>query len=105
MCICPQPVRVTNICGQGKKKKDPFQIAREVLSCSTFCGQDEKCHLELRLPNSSLGVTQEGDECGAQGVLLIVVLGAVGVRQLDQAVIVRQVGVGLAETPRTSRDE
>lgn len=48
-----------------------------------FCGQDETVHLELRLPNSSLGVTQEGDECGAQGVLLVVVLRAVGVRKLD----------------------
>lgn len=57
-------------------------------------------HLELRLPNSGLRVTQEGDECRAQGVLLVVVLGAIHVRQLDQAVIVRQVGVGLAETPR-----
>lgn len=63
-------------------------------------GQDETSHLELRLPISSLWVTQEGDECGAHGVLLIVVLGAVGVRQFDQAVIVRQVGVSHAETPR-----
>lgn len=70
------------------------------MSCTTFHRQEEKGHLKLRLPKSSLGVTQEGDECGAQGVLLIVVLGAVDVRQLDQAVVVRQVGVGLTETPR-----
>lgn len=33
-------------------------------------------------------------------MLLIVVPGAIAVRQLDQAVIVRQVGVGLSEAPR-----
>lgn len=70
------------------------------MSCVPFRRQGEKGYLELRLPNSSLGVTQEGDECGALGVLLIVVLGAIGVRQFNQAVIVRQVGVGLAQTPR-----
>lgn len=63
-------------------------------------GPDELAHLELWLPDPSLGVAQEGDERGAQGVLLIVVLGAVAVRQLDQTVVVGQVGVGLAETPR-----
>lgn len=36
-------------------------------------------------------------------MLFVVVLGAVAVRQLDQAVIVRQVGVGLSETPRPQK--
>lgn len=38
-------------------------------------------------------------------MLLIVVLGAVVVRQLDQAVVIRQVGVGLAETPRPQKTD
>lgn len=71
-----------------------------LMSCTTLRAQDEAGHLELRLPDPSLGVTQEGDERGAQGVLLIVVLGAVAVRQLDEAVVIGQVGIGLAETPR-----
>lgn len=34
------------------------------MRCTAF-REDEMSHLELRLPNSSLRVTQEGDECGA----------------------------------------
>lgn len=51
------------------------------------------------MSSSSLRVTEEGDERGPQSVLLVVVLGATAVIQLDQAVIVRQVGVCLTETP------
>lgn len=51
-------------------------------------GTGRQGHLELRLSSSSLRVTEEGDERGPQSVLLVVVLGAVAVIQLDQAVVV-----------------
>lgn len=57
-------------------------------------------YLEFGASQSSLRVAQEGDEGGSVGVLCIVVLGAVTVGQLDQAVVVRQTGVLLPETPR-----
>ena len=57
-------------------------------------------YLEFWLPSAGLGVTEEGDECGSECVLLVVVLRAVTVGQLDQAVVVRQPGVRFPETPR-----
>lgn len=60
--------------------------------------------LELGVSGSGLGVTEEGDERGAQRVLLVVVLGAVAVGQLDQAVVVGQVRVRLPQTPRAEEE-
>ena len=57
-------------------------------------------YLELWLAEAGVAVAEEGDEGGAQRVLLVVVLGAVGVGQLDQAVVVRQARVEVPQTPR-----
>ena len=55
--------------------------------------------------NSGFWVTEEGDECGSESVLLVVVLGAVSVGELEQAVVVRQTGVRFPEAPRTEMKE
>lgn len=57
-------------------------------------------YLEFWLSSASLRVTEEGDKCGSERVLFVVVLRAVTVGQLDQAVVVRQPGVRFTETPR-----
>lgn len=59
----------------------------------------EEFYLELWASCSSLRVAQEGDEGGSEGVVRIVVLGAFAVGQLDQAVVIGQVGVRLTQTP------
>lgn len=58
-------------------------------------------YLEFGFSSSGLWVAEEGDECGSESVFFVVVLGAVAVGQLDQAVVVRQTGVRFPETPRT----
>lgn len=57
--------------------------------------------LEFGVSSSSFWVAEEGDESGSEGVFFVVVLGAVTVGQLDQAVVVRQTRVRFPETPRT----
>ena len=61
--------------------------------------------LELGVSSSCLWITEEGDDRGAECVLLVVVLGAVGVRQLDQAVVIWQVRVCIPKIPRTAEEE
>lgn len=56
-------------------------------------------YLEFRVSSSGLWVTEEGDDSGSQRVLSVVVLGAVSVGELDQAVVVRQPRVCLSKTP------
>lgn len=58
-------------------------------------------YLEFGFSSSGLWVTEERDERGSESVFFVVVLGAVTVGQLDQAVVVRQTGVCFPETPRT----
>lgn len=57
-------------------------------------------YLKLWFSWTSLSVTEEGDVCGTQRVVLVVVLRAVSVGQLDHAIIVGKPGVKLAEIPR-----
>lgn len=57
-------------------------------------------YLKLWFSWTSLSVTEEGNVCGTLRVLLVVVLRAVSVGQLDHAIIVRKLGVKLAEIPR-----
>lgn len=56
-------------------------------------------YLELWLAHACLAVTQEGDEGGAGSLLRVSVACAVLVHELDEAVVVRQLGIGLAQTP------
>lgn len=56
-------------------------------------------HLELGPAYSRLVVAEEGDERRPTCVLLVVVLGAVLIGQLDHAVVVGQLGIELPETP------
>ena len=62
-------------------------------------------HLVLGLSGPGLAVAQEGDECGALGLLLVVVLGPVLVSQLDHPVVVGQLGVELPQTPGVTAEE
>lgn len=57
-------------------------------------------YLEFGISCSSFWVTEERDDRGPESVPIVVVLGAVVVGELDQAVVVRQAGVRLPETPR-----
>lgn len=59
----------------------------------------ELLYLEFRVSSASVGVAHKGDECGPGCVFVIVVLRAVTVNQLNQAVVVGQTGVGLTQTP------
>ena len=56
--------------------------------------------LVLRGANAGVRVAEEGDERGAQDVVLVVVLRAVVVGQLDHPVVVGQPVVGLPQAPR-----
>lgn len=59
----------------------------------------ELLYLEFRLSSASVWVAQEGDECRSGCVFFIVVLRAVTVNQLNQAVVVRQMRVRFTQTP------
>lgn len=57
-------------------------------------------YLKLWFACTSLSVTEEGNVCGTLCVLVVVVLRAISVGQLDHAIIVRKPGVEIAEIPR-----
>lgn len=88
-CNRPQP---------GTKLRDTklLQVKQKIIQ--TF-QKYQPFYLEFRLSSASDWVAQEGDERGPGCVFVIVVLRAVTVNQLDQAVVVRQTRVGFTQTP------
>lgn len=60
----------------------------------------DNSHLIFREAHSGIPVTEEGDECGSRGVLVIVVGRAVSVAQLDHPVVVGEFIVTQPQAPR-----
>lgn len=71
-----------------------------MLTVSTNRTTKQVRYLKLWFSWTSLSVTEEGNVCGTLRVPFVVVLRAVSVGQLDHAIIVRKLGVKLAEIPR-----
>lgn len=88
-CKCPQP---------GIKLRDTKLLQVKQNITQTF-RKYELLYLEFRLSSASVWVAQEGDECRPGCVFFIVVLRAVTVNQLNQAVVVRQTRVRFTQTP------